>query len=492
MPDPTDQPPLPAGPPIRVTVTDIADKELDPKQEEKLRAVGRKEAGEPQGLWGALWASATDGTLFVFSSFGRLIDKAFALLAKGFLAAQAEKSPEFYELTAALITDLTGVQMDGAKLFDALQQRGRVAAMREVGGGLFEILAGEFAGVEQQAVVEGFTAPKGTGVGGLPDTKLSPKQGVDAARAFLGFAMSFAVREGNTDALADILPELPIWKPARAFKDFAEDFSKSLGIGRLLRLVMRPLINTMVGIPLTWALNEQYRPTGLKPAEATRAQLRGFLSTDQLRDEMRHQGYNEDKINALIEQNLKDLTLEQLKNLNLAGILPDDDMELYLARLGFRADDRALWHKADDLAEVRKYSITRATTLVNDFLAGEISRTDLEDALVAKGIGGTRLLLSETEVRTLLSIADHLAQFPRQHLTLAQAHKAFISGIIDVLEWEEFLTRRGYSLDDRKILTLQLLMDAGKAAEAEKLKAERAAAKAAKTQTPPPTPLLPA
>jgi hypothetical protein len=488
MPDPTDQPPLPAGPPIVVTVTDIADQELDPKQEEKLRAAGRKEAGEPQGLWGAFWAAIADGFLWVLSTFIGLLDKVFAIVARAFLAAQGEKNPQFYELTAALITDLTGVQVDSTQLIAALQQRGRVAAMRAVGGGLFDILSGEFAGVEQQAVVEGFTEPKGSGIGGLPDTKLSPKQGVDAARAFLGFAMSFAVREGNTDMLAEILPSIWGWAPGRAFKDFAEDFSKSLGIGRLLRLVMRPLINTMVGIPLTWALNQQYRPKELTPAEATRAQLRKFLTTEQLRDELRRAGYNEDKINSLIEQNLKDLTLEELKNLNLAGLLSDDDLDLYLARLGFHPDDAALWHKADDLAEVRKYSITRATTLVNDFLAGDVSRTDLEDALVAKGIGGTRLLLSEKEVSTLLSIADHLAAFPRLHLSVAQMHKAFISGIIDVTEWDDFLARRGYSSDDRKILTLQLLMDAGKQAEADKLKEARAAAKAAKAATPPGSP----
>ncbi len=484
MPDPTDQPPLPAGPPIHVTVTDIADKEIDPKQQGLLQALGAQDSGWMERLVVAFLT----GFVRLLAPLLRLaistIDSLLGVLAESFLVVQGEQSEEFYNLVAALITDFTGVQVDATAAAVAFKQRGRVAAMEQVGAAFIDILTGEMAGIEQKRGDTGFISTPGTGIGGLPDAKLSPEQGMKGLRAFLGFVMSFAVREGNTDIFADILP----YGIGTAFKDFGEDLSKNLAIGRLTRLALRPIFQNLISTPVTWAMNEQYRPTGLKPAEATRAQLRGFLSTDELRDEMRRAGYNEDKINALIEQNLKDLTLEQLKNLNLAGLLPDDDFDLYLARIGFRADDRNLWRKADDLAEVRKYSITRATTLVNDFLAGEISRTDLEDALVAKGIGGTRLLLSDNEVKTLLSIADHLSAFPRQHLTLAQAHKAFISGIIDVLEWEEFLTRRGYSADDRKILTLQLLMDAGKQAEADKLKAERAAAKAAKTQAPPPTP----
>ncbi len=488
MPDPTDQPPLPAGPPIRVTVTDIADKELDPKQEEKLRAVGRKEAGEPQGWWGAFWASIVDGFLWVFGSFAGIADKLFSILARAFLAAQGEKNPAFYELTAALITDLTGVQVSATEIIDAFQQRGRVAAMRKVGGGLFDALSGEFAGVEQKAVEEGFTEAKGTGIGGLPDTKLSPKQGVEAARAFLGFAMSFAVREGNTDMLAEIIPSIWGYAPGLAFKDFAEDFSKSLGIGRLLRLVMRPLINTMVGIPMTWALNEQYRPTGLSPGDATRAWLSRHISADELREGLARAGYSEDKISALIQQHLRELTLVQMKTLNIAGKLLDDDLDLMLGRLGFHPDDTARWREAEDLFEVRRFSVARANKFMEDFLAGEISLDEMKDALLSKGIGGTRLLLSQPEVDTFISIATHVASFPRVNLTLAQMHKAFISGIVDITEWDDFLTRRGYSADNRKILTLQLLMDAGKQAEADKLKADRAAAKAAKSQPPPPTP----
>ncbi len=525
MPDPPDQPPLPAGPPIVVTVTDIADKEIDPKQEEKLRAVGRKEAGEPQGWWGALWASIIDGFLWLLSGFVGLADKFFALIAKAFLTAQGEKNPEFYELTAALITDLTGVRVDGSKLIEAFQQRGRVSAMREVGGGLFDVLSGEFAGVEQEATVEGFTEPKGDGIGGLPVKELSAQQGVNAARAFLGFAMSFAVREGNTDMLAEIIPSFMGYAPARAFKDFAEDFSKSLGIGRLLRLVMRPLINTMVGIPLQWALNEQYRPTHLGAAESIRAFFRTTIKGEQLDKDLAQLGFSQDRIQELIEQarpllevntlrkafNRGDLTRDQFNSrlqdrgftpdqvdilfqegasqlsesdiftLFRAGVFTGDEARGRLIKLGWRLEEVELNVKADILRRLEPIAQNTISIAEKAVLDGTMDLIEFSDLLQG-------LPLYEDERTGIATMMGKKLALRRRPLTLAEMRKAFIDGIIDLSEWLEFLQRVGFTTSDAQILTQQLLLDIGKRAEAEKLKEERAAAKAAKTATPPPTP----
>jgi len=99
--------------------------------------------------------------------------------------------------------------------------------MQATGAAFVDLLASEFAGVTQTDEGGVFKVAKGTGIGGLPNVPLTPEGGMNAARAFLGFAMSFAVREGNTDFFASLIP----FGIGEGYKAFAEDLSKSLGLG---------------------------------------------------------------------------------------------------------------------------------------------------------------------------------------------------------------------------------------------------------------------
>ncbi len=125
----------------------------------------------------------------------------------------------------------------------------------------------------------------------------------------------------------------------RGYKSFAEDSSKSLGLGRLTRLALKPLFQNLVAIPMTWAFNKQYTPTLLGANEAVHAFNNGLFTGDQLNEELARHGYSTDRRNALQAFHTKYPSEADLFLLDLAGQLSSDDHRITLRRIGYDDDN---------------------------------------------------------------------------------------------------------------------------------------------------------
>src|SRR5712692_2778365 len=182
-------PTLPPVPPEQTTVEE--------QSLEEARIATRSGKGMWAALWGALWAAVVDGLSVVITGLIRVVDKLFALLGQFIKKGQGEENPEFWELVASIITDLTGVEVDAEALKAARFGGGRLDAMAATGATIFDLLGQEFLAEEGQEIGAKLGPAASPGSSALPDGTLSPEQGVRAAKRFLGFAMSFAVRAGN-------------------------------------------------------------------------------------------------------------------------------------------------------------------------------------------------------------------------------------------------------------------------------------------------------
>jgi hypothetical protein len=477
-------PPLPGQPPGFVNVGDVATQEVDPKAFGTLFGQGQAASGWIERLVIAFWLAFAKALQAVISLIASGLDQLIALLGQFFLAAQGNNTPGFYNLTADLITDLTGVEVNGAALFDRYQKRGRIAAMQATGGAFVDLLASEFAGVTQTEAGGVFNVGKGSGIGGLPAVAISPESGMNAARAFLGFAMSFAVREGNTDFFASLIP----FGIGEGYKSFAEDLSKSLGLGRLTRLALKPLFQNLVAIPMTWAFNKQYTPTLLGANEAVRAFNNGLFTGDQLNEELARHGYSTERRNALQAFHTKYPPEADLFLLELAGQISSDDHRITLRRIGYDDDNITKLIAAETLHEKRHLSLQLAQQLIHPLLTGTIDLPTYTGVL-------DRFTLTAEEKTDFAGYATELLSHPRKRLTWAQLAAAFVAGVATVDDIATYLHDEGYRQDDIAIL-LQLDLFKLKAAQAKtaaaKAKAAAAAAKAAaKTPTTPTTPAVP-
>jgi|SRR5579864_5398011 len=456
----------PPNVPTTVNVGDVAQQEVDPSNFGMLFTQGAGMSGQIEKFCVAFWTMIVKGLTYLISLLADVLDELLSKLAEFFLAAQGQQNKGFYDLTAALITDLTGLDVNGDELFGDFQQRGRVAAMQAVGGQLVDALAGEFAGTFQADAGGVFKGTRGDGIGGLPAVPLSPEQGMNAARAFMGFVMSFAVREGNTDIFASLLP----YGIGEGFKAYAEDFSKSLGLGRLARLALKPLFQNLVSIPMTWAFNKQYTPTLLGADQAVRAFNAGTFTADMLNEELSRHGFSVERRNALQAVHTKYPPESDLFLLELAGQIDPATHTQLLQRIGYDGDQSALLMKAEQLHTERHLSIRLAETLVHPLLVGLIDIGTYTAVL-------NKFTFTDKEKQDLTGFAVELLSHPRKRLTFAQLTTAFVDGIVAVDDVATYLHEEGYAENDIAVL-LQLDLFKLKAAQA------KAAAKKAKTATP--------
>lgn len=464
-------PVLPVNPPTTVNVGEVAAHEIDPKNFGELFAQGQANSGWIERLAIAIWLGLVKSLQTALSMLASVLDTLLSSLGQFFLAAQANNTPGFYQLTADLITDLTGIEVDGGALFDKYQKRGRIAAMQATGGAFVDMLASEFAGVTQTESGGVFHVAPGSGIGGLPAKELTPEGGMNAARAFLGFAMSFAVREGNTDFFAELIP----FGIGHGFKAYAEDLSKSLGLGRLTRLALKPLFQNLVAIPMTWAFNKQYMPTLLGAHEAVRAFNSGLYTGEQLNEELMRHGFNQERRNALQAFHSKYPSEADLFLLELAGQFPNSEHRNTLKRIGYNDDNIDLLLKAEGIHIKRRLSLHIAETLIHHLLIGTIDLATYSAVL-------NRFTFTDQERQDLTGFASELLQHPRKRLTFAQMTTAFVDGVVAVDEVANYLHEEGYREDDIAIL---LQIDLLKLKDHQ---AKAAAAKAKKPKTPPPAP----
>ncbi len=428
--------------------------EIDHKDAAKLRAEGDKDSGEIERLASALPLAIVKLIAGMIRIVASNADEILAAVADLFHAAQAEGTKGFSDLVAALLGDLLGVEVDGEKIFQTFQEHGRIPAMEEVGKSLVDLLTNEFA-------------PEGT---------LSAAQGEAAAKAFMGFVLSFSVREGNTDVLASLIPEE--YRVGEGFKSYAEAMARNLGLGRLSRLALRPLVQTLLVNPHQEALNLRYRPKDLDAKDAVRGQLTGRVTTDELRANLARAGYSEDKIGVVIEAFYEHLSQEQLRLLKLFGLIPEEDYRLFLLRAGFNGEAIDNIEKFEEVKEKRAVSLQVANSLRSDVLDGVITPDEYADVL-------GRLALSDAERQGFTSILAEFLGKPRRTLTLAQMRQAFIDATIDIGELEAYLERVGYRESDRQILVIDALLRSAKHDEAKKRSEARKAPKSATPTKPP-------
>jgi hypothetical protein len=449
-------------PTIRAVVTGMADTEFDPAQAYKVGMQGVKDSGLIERIVVAFLRGAIRLLAPLIEEAASLLDDVLAILAEVFQAAQGQQSTGYYRLAGAMITDLTGVEANGEKLAAAFQTGGRQAAMRLLGGSIFDTLAAEFANETQATVGGAFQTPAGTGIAGLPGVTLSPEQGVAGGRAFLGYAAGFAIREGNTDMLAAYLPH----GIGEMFKDFAEDFAKNLGIGRMARLVWKPLVSTLVATPMQQALNQQYRPMLLDAGQAYRAFVSGDLDDAGLAAELALHGLNDKRQTALFWQHIKGLDFKDVRLLSAVGVLQDADVSMWLGRIGHGPALAALLMQAEDIRPLRESALAVARHFTDQYLLGRITRVQFEGAVnsVRHQIDGTSLL-TDGEVSALLKAPAISSAAPRRHLSVAQLFRDYEDGLITLSEFSDAATQMGYSTDEVTILEQELLISAKRAAD---------------------------
>jgi hypothetical protein len=425
----------------------------------KAQVAGQKAAGWFDQLWRAGWEHVMPGLSLVFGMTVSVLDDIASVGVQLLTKAQGLNTPGYFTLIANALSDLLGFEFDAGLIQGAYSRKGTLGANTAIGGDFLRMLSGELS--------PGKDPPTGPGW--------------NAACAFMGYGIAFGVREGNIEMLVDMLPpELRIFEGLRSY---GVNIAKSLGLGRLGRLCLAPLMKILVADPLTYELNAQYRPTLLSEASIMKAWMRGALTTAQRNAILAKWGHPDIDFNQ-IELDAATLpSITQIVALNRIQASNAPDLPTRLAWSGVPATLQQEY--LDGIVALRcEARMNESISYLQSLFQNRwIDHDDLVLKLRSYG-------LNDLEIQWTLNKPAIAREYVQKELTLAEIQTGYEEGIIDLSYLDAWATRWGYSPEDRTLLQYLTLAKADKvAATAEKsryaLRMKCLAAKKAGRELPP-------
>lgn len=370
--------------------------------------------------------------------------------------------PTVANVSTEVLNELLGTDFTVGHLAAGTDVAAHLARAAEVGGMLHDQLTTEFRG----------------------QGDVTPEAGQKAARTMSGFLINFGTATGILAFLGGLVPAVHLDE----IREIGEQVARNLGLGRLNRMAMKPLVTTLIATPYQWWLNKQFHPTQFKEGDLINPFTQTTMDHDLIFKTMDLLGYSPDKITELIRLHQKRLTLADVELFVRYGILTRDSGVNMVAELGYDQDTAGAAFNAEDLRRADAVLRTLVDDIESRVIAGQLSTDDFSSLLDS-------LPLGTYEKKFRLQTVQYKVKATHNHLTLAQAEKAFESGIWTLDQLEAYFTARGYSADDVNTLELLTLLALAKLDESKKVAQAAydkkvAAAKAKNLPIPPPPAIL--
>lgn len=356
--------------------------------------------------------------------------------------ARNENPKELNAVATASLSELLGFELTSDDIPTGKGAAGTIARVNALGGKLHDQLIREFA-------------PNGT---------VTPASGEQAARTFTGFNINFAVGSAFMAILGEIMS-------AGEFKEFRElgiSVAQSLGLGRMHRAALKPLIDNTIAKPYDRLLRARYRQDVVSEKQLVVALHTGAMSEADVRQAFAEKGYPDVQITELIRQLTTHLGDSDLWRLMRYGEIDEAGALAQLKAEGWPEATARLKIRASQLAKLDSQEASYVTLLETQAKQGWIT-PDLFAQLL------DRTHLSDAEKTWERTYVGQILENPQVDITWSEVKAALVDGILDVDYLDQWLIRQGYSQDDRQALSLIAI----KAVADADAKAAAAAAKAA-------------
>jgi hypothetical protein len=369
--------------------------------------------------------------------------------------ARKQLDPTVANISVTVLNELLGTDFTNQHLATGDDVQAHRDRAGEIGGLFHNTLISEFQG----------------------DGDVTPEAGMRAAHRMSGFLINFGVATAVVSVVGDILS----LGKFEQFRELGVEVARNLGLGRLNRQAMKPLIDIMIAQPYKWWFNSRFHPTQFKIGEVINPYTQTQMPVEDVFAAADLEGYSHDKIEKLIRLHAKRPTLADVELFHRYQISTAQTTQAELTQLGYLEDTQEFVLAAADLQ--RADSALRA--LVD---AAETSTVDGHITLDEFSALLDTLPLGDQEKKYRKLALTYRAKSPHKALTFAQLTKAFEDGMIDDAELRDRLARQGYSDGDVDILEVQVLLAQAKLADAAAKKSTAAKKKAAKASGVPPLP----
>src|SRR5215469_3098872 len=274
-----------------------------------------------------------------------------------------------------------------------------------------------------------------------------------------GWIDGFVAEAVGGERLSSILELVPI-------------MGEVLGLGRISRQVLMPVLKIQVQEPYTWFLNLKYRPAVLPEAIAVRENLRGKMTDNKLDEVLGKLGHSAQNIQALINANSKMLSVGDVDFLVKHGTWSQDRGIQELRNDGWDVGKAGVLANLSEQRRIEAHHQKVLDAALASYVKREIELDQLNHFL-------TSFTLPEGEQDAFIHMADSLRELNVKHLSLGEVEqlvRAHIMNLDDVRTW---MTREGYPQEEQIPLETYLL---GKITTADEAAASRKAAADARAQ----------
>jgi hypothetical protein len=401
----------------------------DPQKTPDLRGQGQQQAAgwldianlNRLGSWGRNFVLdvLADGVGFWLKAAAKFGSIVGGIVAK----AENRAQPEFNELASVAVQDLFGVSGSISAGSGGSGRASRTAVANEVGDMLFKAFAG--------------------GAGAVVSGELQP---TDApAKAFL----STMTQLGLEGWLEGWIVEALSLGQIETFGELDDIISHVLGLGRASAAVHGPLVRDLIVTPLQWKLNKEHTPTLLTASACARQIARHPEQKDKWLEDLRRQGYNEARIDALLNEQRHFFSPGDVRTLVYRKHWQNEQGITHLKDQGY--DDQAANDaiRLEGIRRIEQLENSEATAIVSAYVDRLIDDATLGATLnAAISVPEERALLTEAaQVRRAVNI---------RRLSLSQVEAMVKSGVLNVIDYRRAAEREGYPDQDVVALELQL------------------------------------
>jgi tetrahydromethanopterin S-methyltransferase subunit F len=309
----------------------------------------------------------------------------------------------------------------------------------------------------------------------ITDSAAEPAEPTDAGAKKLAAASLHASLEGwflaaVPELLSDIVPfEMGHFD---VFTKLPEDVVRALGVGRLVRRALQPLVNATATQPMTWYANKRYRPKKLGTSTIARQVARGNWTHDEAWEDLACEGYTDDDIEALLNEASKFLSVAELDLLTRTGQVDQATAIQHLRDAGWDEQTAGALLMLERAKRIESHETAMADAAVTAFADGRIDEGTLDPYTHGTTIDSQH----GAQLRELAAAKRALR---RKGLSPAEAEACFLQGIVPITDYRAALDRAGYTPDGADALELLLRAKQDAKLTADQHKTQMAAEKAA-------------
>lgn len=409
----------------------------DPNQPPDFKAIGEQQAA---GFLDVVTlqkfkevlrdAIAEGGTAATVVSLKAAVSTA-SFIVENLIEAEEQLGPQFGQLAALAIRDLLGVDVNPGDFQRRGQGGARVQAAERIG----------------QKVLEALTRG--------PET-LEPSDA--GAKQYLTTVTQLALEGWLEGWMLEVLTSVfPLIDNIQQFGELDDTLAQVLGLGRMSRRVIGPLLTAKVITPFQWQVNKTYRPELLSAGDAVRQMVRGRWSNEKTREELARQGYSEDRIEALVNAQRKFFSAGDVRTFVDRGHWNATVGAQHLKDQGYDEDAAHDAIRLEGLRRLEQLEGQEASAIISAYATHDIDDREFHG-----------LLRDHVKSPTEVALFEELARLRRglyiKHLSASQAAACVRAGILAMVDYRQALRREGYTED--AVLSLELLLRAELDAEA--------------------------